>query len=283
MRSYFITGGTGFIGRELVRQILQRHDTKLITCLTRGNREANSLLQDSRIRYVKGDILEYELPDATHFTDVIHGANETHRIKEQAQERYYHTIIEGTNRVLRWATNKKVPRILLLSSGGVIQDTAYGKAKRESERLAHSYKFGIKIARIYSVMGEEMPLNGQFAIGKFVGQALTGSVEYYESKSVRSYMHIRDAGAWLLRILDEGKELQPYDVAGNEPMTMKQVAGAVTTAFNVPLIKIPPQSHQHYNYAPDLSSAIALGCTQVLSFAQSLELIHAHFRNSAPQ
>jgi nucleoside-diphosphate-sugar epimerase len=91
MRRYFLTGGTGFIGRELVRQLLERDDTEKIRCLTRGGRK--DLIEDPRVSYLEGDITTVQLPDSifsrkdTFYTDLIHGANEVNDLLQPDQLR----------------------------------------------------------------------------------------------------------------------------------------------------------------------------------------------------
>src|ERR1035437_4757503 len=116
MKRFFITGGTGFIGRELVRQLLKREDTEVIVCLTRGHRK--NLLEDRRIVYEIGDITECKFPLYQGFTDIIHGANEVNDLLQPDQHKYYYTIGEGTARLMKWATGGFC-RTLVLSSGAV--------------------------------------------------------------------------------------------------------------------------------------------------------------------
>ena len=73
MRNYFITGGTGFVGRALVREILAQPDTAQVVCLTRKLRA--NMLQDDRLSYWVGDVTSAKFPTMP-FTDVVHAAAE---------------------------------------------------------------------------------------------------------------------------------------------------------------------------------------------------------------
>lgn len=275
MKSYFITGGTGFVGREIVRQLIQRDDTGLITCLTRGNRKYSELLQSDKVLYRVGDITECEFPEFK-YTNVIHGANEVNDLLQPDLPKYYYTIVEGTNRLLDWSSRHGF-NTLLLSSGAAERDTVYGRAKRQSEFLAVKYG-GVKIARIFSVLGDEMPLNGQYAAGKFIHMAMQGKVQVYGGDSIRSYLHVKDCAEWLLQILIKGQDNGTYDVSGNEPITILKLAQRIAELFGVP-IEILPALNRRDSYIPDLIRSNYLGCTQKISLNETLESICAYFRH----
>lgn len=274
MRRYFVTGGTGFIGRELVRQLLQRDDTERIVCLTRGLRPGH--LRDDRLEYWKGDITTCQFPKDS-FTDLIHGANEVNDLLQPDQLRYYYTIVEGTNRALKWAATTGVERSLILSSGAVARDTIYGHAKRQCEIIARHYGGNTKIARIFSVIGPEMPLNGQYAAGRFVGHALRGKIQFYGGTSVRTYIDVSDCARWILSILERASALTPIDVAGDDPIHIGALAQLTGMVFGVPVSRIDGPDRSD-TYLPDLIAAKQLGFSYTLSLTQSLERIRDHHK-----
>ncbi len=277
MRRYFITGGTGFIGREIVRQLLEREDTESIHCLTRAEKPTS--IRHTKLCYWHGDILDCKFSEMFSYTDVIHGANEANDTLQPDQMRYYYTIVEGTERVMKWAATKGIKRSILLSSGGVVRDTIYGRGKRQSERIVNFYgqEHEAKIARIYATVGPESPLNGQYAAGLFIGQALRdGVIKYWGGTSVRTYIDITDCARWLLKILDDGPALKPVDVAGDKTILIADLAQLVGDVFKVPVVKVagPDRSDA---YIPDLTAAIELGLKYTLNLRQSLEVIREHY------
>lgn len=274
MRRYFGTGLTGFIGREIVRQLVSQDDTEMIVCLTRALR--SDRINHPKVLYWVGDIQDCPFPKRP-FTDLIHGANEVNDLLQPDQLRYYYTIVEGTNRVLKWAATTGIQRRLILSSGAVARETLYGYAKRQSEILAYHYKGHTKIARIFSVIGPEMPLNGQYAAGRFVGMAREGEIRYYGGSSIRSYLDVQDCARWLLHILGHGPDLVPIDVAGSDPIDVGELAKLTGRIFKVPVRQVdgPDRSDQ---YLPDLTAATRLNLSQRITLTQSLERIHAHYK-----
>ena len=270
-RRYFVTGGTGFIGRALVKRLLARTDTQCIYLLTR--RPAASLPSaDPRIRVWSGDITTVKFPD-TPITHLIHAAAEANDLLQPDQPRYYYTVVEGTRRVFDWARQQEIPNTLFVSSGIVEKDcdTVYCRAKRMGEFIGKLILPSFKIARVYSVVGEEMPLNGQYALGKFIYEAqYTGRVTYYPSKATRSYMHVDDVAEWLEAVMDKGIINKPYDVGGAWPIDVTDLAHYVANLWGVPCESRMAQPRDSY-YVPSLMpSLIDLGVTQKILLHEAL-------------
>lgn len=269
MRDYFLTGCTKFIGREIVRKLLLRKDTRSICCLTRGDNQ--NLIDDPRVYYLIGDIGWCDLPQGK-FTDVIHGANDANDLEQPDKYEHYFTIVEGTRRILEWAHKNQIPRLLILSSGAATRNTIYGRAKLLCEQLSPHQK----IARIFSVIGSEMPLNSQFAAGRFISQALGGKIEYYGGNSTRTYLDVSDCADWLLKILDQGTNLYPYDVAGDTQYRIEDLAKMIGKKFAVSIAKIDGPDRVD-SYEPNLDAAHGLGLKQTITLEQSLDKIYDHF------
>lgn len=268
MRSYFITGGSGFIGREIVRQLLAKDDTEHIVCLTRGKR--TDYLSHPKLSFWHGDITDCIFP-IEEFTDVIHGACDANDLHYQDSKDIYYTSIEGTYRILQLIDNLGANSVIL-SSGAATRNTVYGRAKRICEMLCGTE---VKIARIFSVIGEEMPLNGQFAAGKFIWQAINeGKITYYGGASIRSYLHVSDCARWILNILDQPKGFDFVDIAGNEPITIEAIAHKIADIWRVPLLKTEGPDRNDI-YHPDLGPAtVWLGCEQTITLRQALKQIY---------
>lgn len=214
MSRYFITGGTGFIGQAIVRKLLERDDTEEILLLTRGVRPLPYWNDRyDRVKYWKGDITEVAFPNRK-FTHLIHGAADANDLLQPDKHYYYYTIVEGSRRIFEWARRSDIGNVLFLSSGvAAYRDTVYGRAKHQSEFLCEWFHVRCRIARIFSVVGEGMPLNGQYAIGKFIWQAINnGRIQYWGGKSLRSYLHVNDCAEWCLEVLNSGQPWKPYEI-----------------------------------------------------------------------
>lgn len=285
MRRYFITGGTGFIGQALVKEIASRPDTEFITLLTRNAQQRWDFMKMGRVFLYEGDVAERNFPNGWRYTDVIHGACMPLDHDSPKQRENYYAVVEGTRRILDWACRHN-PRILLLSSGcACTHETPYCQAKRMSEFLLRCNTSTGKIARIYSVVGDETPT--QYAVGLFVRQALMdGKVTVTGGhNAIRSYLHIEDCARWLLRILDAGDGLHPYQVGGGEALTVAALADLVGEVFGVPVEHKPAKAASSDHYVPNTTDSQAIGCKQTITLRQSLERIRdkASLRNPVLQ
>lgn len=280
MRRYFCTGATGFIGREIVRQLLQREDTQAIVCLTRGKKQ--DAIENRKVQYWLGDIEDCVFPQGIkvadddcvrdlEFTDLIHGANDS-AFGSGSYYNYY-SMVEGTARIAEWAQRHGLRRALLLSSGGISRNTLYAQGKRQSELIAKANFW--KIARIHATIGPEAPLTGPFSIGQFVGSACRGeSIQCWGPSAVRSYMDVTDCARWLLEILGRGFAVKPIDVGGAVSMRVGDAADLVGEVFGVPVLR-QDDSGREDSYVPDLTAAKDLGLMHTLTLRQSLERIRA--------
>lgn len=242
--SFFITGGTGFFGMWLLESLAYLNDTLQLrmraTVLSRNPdafaAKAPHLANRRDLTMVAGNVRSFTAPPGR-FQFIVHAATETNVLAgEHHSLELLDSIIDGTRSVLRLAENCGVCKLLLTSSGAVygpqpaelthlredhlgapdptLVSSAYGEGKRVAEYLAcvHAGKFGYetKIARCFAFVGPHLPLNGRFAIGNFMGDALEGrSLRVAgDGTAVRSYLYAADLAGWLWTILFVWSRLQ---------------------------------------------------------------------------
>jgi UDP-glucuronate decarboxylase len=308
-----VTGGTGFLGRALLRRWVddEKYGTSLpeVTVLTRSPESFlvhyPEFFGKEWLSFHKGNILDYtSLPHDKTFTHILHGATEsTIGPSFQALQRY-DEIVNGTRNILDYAVKSNVKRVLLTSSGGVygpqpetlaeipesylgIPDpldpmSAYSMAKRASEHLCCLYcdRYGIEsvVARCFSFVGRDLPLNVHFAIGNFIHDALYNHQINVagDGSPIRSYMNQADLARWLLHILDKGASGRAYNVGSDQAISVSDLAHLVrdTLSPNNPVvIKNMKSIYQGRNvYVPDINRAESeLNLKLAISLKESIE------------
>ncbi len=314
--SYFISGGTGLIGRPIVRRLIkdsELRNIKRITLLTRNITRFVDRFPDignhDIVNLIEGDVVD-PIQERGIYTDIIHAACEVNDKHISNKLVYAESIVSATRNMLDLAVNVSAKRFLYISSGAVYgkhndstfsEDAttapktnsyrdAYGHAKRYSEFLCtayyHQYNLNCKIARIFTVIGEEVPLDGQYAVGNFIRDAISNK-EIIEVKgngtAIRSYLHVNDVAEWLLAILRDGESLQLYNVGSSMGISIKELALQVQRVL-APSKKVVVQdkinsSYISSSYLPDCKKIVnELGVREKISLNDSLNLMKARLK-----
>ena len=213
MKSYFVTGGAGFIGANLVRRLLA-HDAAAVTVYDNfsvGKRwHLDRFAKDARLRIVTGNVRDLPaLRKAIAGHDVVFHLASNSDIARAAEEPLI-DFEEGTllaQNVLEAMRETGVKRILFTSGSGVYGDvppqpipeeyaqmrpiSTYGAQKLASEALISSYAhmFGLKgsVTRFANV----------------VGPLMTHGVTH-------DFLRRLQADPTRLRILGDGRQTKPY-------------------------------------------------------------------------
>lgn len=260
----FLTGGTGFFGKALLRYWLLpgrlEFHRPLVTVLSRNPESFlvrhPELAAQKWLQFCKGDICDpSSLPKGIAFTHVIHAAADSTDGPLLSPIARFDQIVRGTQNVLQLAIESGASRFLLTSSGGTYgpQPTdmaaipenyngmpdplnpanAYGVAKRQAEHLCalYGHQYGIEtlVARCFAFVGEDLPRDAHFAIGNFIRDALERPeiVVNGNGSPIRSYMHQSDLANWLMALLQHGATGNAYNVGSDEAISIANLAHLV--------------------------------------------------------
>ena len=284
-KTILLTGGSGFLGTWLVESFCaantaHRLGASMIVISREPERFRHRLphlANRGDLLVMQGDITSLDLALAR-CDFVIHAAGETGLRREPvSDEVIYESLVTGTAGIAKLAAEMSVEAFLLLSSGAVYGDsqgsqipwresqpyavtgrTAYMRGKLEAERLSRSLLGDrLRVARCFTVTGAHLPLDGRFAMGNFIGDALirksitlTG-----DGTAVRSYLYAADLAVWLWTILLRGSDGGVYNVGSGEGVSMHAVASAVARAAGLPQSSIHRGSGGASYYVPDVSRA----------------------------
>jgi nucleoside-diphosphate-sugar epimerase len=118
----------------------------------------------------------------------------------------------------------------------VSEKTVYGHSKRMMEIMTsissreHGYR--ALFARCFAFVGPYLSLDGNYAIGNFMRDVLLDRniLVKGDGTPLRSYLYAADLVVWLVRILTNGRSGYPYNVGGDEVVSISQLANLVSKA-----------------------------------------------------
>ena len=269
-----ITGASGLIGSWLLETLLDaRHHFGIEVSATALVRDEATfrvryphLAASSCITIQQGDVRNCAAPVRAP-THIIHAASADSPARNvEATDDVINVIEAGTAHIVAIAQQVDAARVLLLSSGSVYSaqprpisetdDTGnrgtsiaeqFGAAKRRAEQHAEASSAvrGVTVARIFTLFGPRLPINGQFAIGQFLGDALEGQPVrvHGDGTPIRSYLYLADLAAWCWHLLDRGGSVRTFNVGASQQISIGDVATRVGDLAGVRIIvETPPES-----------------------------------------
>ena len=268
----FITGGTGFFGRSLLRQILEISyqfplPTGAVTVLSRNPEgfliKYPEFANLNWLCFIRGDILNHPeniIGLGNNYSHIIHAAADSTAGPQMPLLDRFDQIVNGTRNMLDFAVKVGAKRFLLTSSGGVygpqptIMETiseeylgmpdpmvaigTYSIGKRVAEHLCSLYanknRLEIVVARCFAFVGPDLPLDAHFAIGNFIGDVLKGLPISIkgDGSPLRSYLYQSDLADWLLALIDRGASGQAYNVGSDQAISIVELAELVRTSLD---------------------------------------------------
>ena len=126
-------------------------------------------------------------------------------------------------------------RLLYCSSGIVYHpenDTEYRQNKIKWEQECLDSGVDAVIARLFAFYGDR--LSDDHAVMAFQKAAMAGETLkiWGDGNAVRSYLSGSNLGRWMWAILLRGARGEAYDVGGDKPITMMQLAEAFVSVFD---------------------------------------------------
>ena len=309
MKTYLVTGGSGFLGSALVRRlILAGHRVRVFDNNSRGNlRRLAGLERD--FDFIQGDVRNPEDVDkATQGVDSV-----CHLAFVNGTEFFYSSPelvlevgLKGMLNVVDACLKHNVPELILASSSEVYQEAAmvptdesvplsipdpknarysYGACKLISEVIALNYgrkRFQrVVIFRPHNVYGPDMGWEHvipQFVLRmKRVSQQTDNPVRFPiqgTGKQTRAFVFIDDFTDGLMLTIEKGEHLGIYHIGSMEEVTIEALAGMVGEYFHRDVAVIPsgPAVGAPLRRCPDIHRLAALGFHLKYTLRQGLQI-----------
>lgn len=323
--SIFLIGGTGFIGRSLLRFLMDEinfGEKFFVTVLSKNPSKFLELYPEfcnnKRLKFEKGDILfPKTLPKQNiKFDYIIHAASSTSNESYLDFLARYEEIVCGTRNLLEYAINFCIKKILFISTGAVYGPqppylesipenwlgspdllnpcNVYGIAKRTAEHLCALYTYqrdlDTVIARCFTFVGRDLPLDAHFAIGNFIRDAIySDSIQVSgDGTPLRTYLDQEDLAHWLLTLLERGRPGEAYNVGSDEVVSIAELAYLVRDLLapgkSVKILGQSSEAQGRNRYVPDIRKAREeLGLTVRIPLAEAIRRTGAAHRARATQ
>lgn len=308
MAHYLVTGGGGFIGSNIVAELVRRgHRVRVLDNFSTGRRE-NLTMFEKEIEILEGDIRSYPTVERAlqGIDHVLHQAALPSVPRSVADPSTTNDVnVNGTLNVLLASRQASARSVVIASSSSVYGDTAespkrenmppsplspYAVSKLTTEyygRVFHSlYGLPVVILRYFNVFGENQNPDSQYSavIPKFAKALLHGSVAtiYGDGGQSRDFTHVENV-VWANIAASTSQEAAGHVMniaAGGSISVMElyQRLSAILAVDRKPEFVAPRAGEVRNSFADIAVARRLLGYKVVCDFEHGLKRTAEHFK-----
>jgi len=246
----FVTGGAGFIGRNLVKSLLKSHDVTIYENFSNSNKKNLNFLSKSIPDIIEGDLSNYELlkNSLIGFDLVIHLAAKIDISESLKHPEISNNVnVQGTINLLRACIKSNVKNIIGASSAAVYGNPShipvteeiipnpvspYGADKISMEfylrAFANAYDMNCVSLRFFNVYGKGQSNEYAGVITKFMEKLSKNEplIIFGNGNNTRDYVYIDDLVQGILDALSniQGKKGEVYNLASGKSVSVNELA-----------------------------------------------------------
>jgi dTDP-glucose 4,6-dehydratase len=280
-KSLLIIGGTGFFGKSILDYFTNYNSLKINKIIIFSRKSQNIqidkiLKKKIKIIKVSGNILNIKkLPSADYviYAAILKNYKNDHKAVKNylnlAKKYHLKSKILYTSSGAVYGkqpeTNKGFKENYLQFNNKISFKKSYKKEyseiKLKNEKLFQQFgKDGAKvsIARCFSFVGPNLPLNTNYVIGNIINNILRNENIIIKAnyKIMRSYMYSDDLVKWLFKILDHSNNLCPiFNVGSDNKVSIHKIANVLAKKYNLKVLSPKISSKKIDNYIPNINKA----------------------------
>ena len=249
MKNILITGGVGFIGTNLAKELVKQNNNVIsIDNYSFGSKE-NEI---DGVKYYNYDI--EDIDKITESVDVCFHLCAMARVQPSFEDpmEYFRVNVQGTTKVMEWVKKNNVKVVYAGSSSKHFDpsDSPYAMYKYLGEEVCKlyrkSYNLNVEIARFYNVYGPGEVMHEKF--GNVIGIWKT-KVKKGEPLPIvgdgnqrRDFTHVYDIVDGLIKIASSNKKHQDaWELGTGNNYSINELFEMFNKRFNVKSIIIPDQ------------------------------------------
>lgn len=252
-RYIVVTGGAGFIGSNLSRELAENNNVIIIDDLSTGNKDnILDLIDSKKIEFINGSITDLDLLQKTfkNVDFVLHQAaipSVPRSVEDPISSNFAN--VDGTLNVLVAARDNDVKKVIFASSSSVYGDTPtlpkiedmkqcplspYAVSKLTGEYYSQVFNevYGLKTVslRYFNVYGPYQDPSSEYAavIPKFIIQVLNDEppIIYGDGEQTRDFTYIKDVVQANISAA-ESDATGVFNIAGGKHISLNELATVI--------------------------------------------------------
>ena len=254
---YVITGGAGFIGSNIAKQLVNTgHNVTILDNLSNGKKENLSAIME-KIKFVNGDIRDFNLLEKLlKNTDGVFHQAALASVQESfsKKEEYNDVNVGGTENILKLAKEFNF-KVVYASSSSIYGNpekipikendqknpiNPYAVTKLDDEKLAIKYaQMGVRVIglRYFNVFGEKQSSTYAGVIKKFVKKVRNNEAPIIngDGQQTRDFVYVGDVVNANILAMNSNVDHEFFNIGTATTITVLELANLIIESFNLSL------------------------------------------------